>query len=83
MSDTTVNDGVARTTRTGVWLGAAETIVQFVEAFVTELDEAEHVALLATLTLVVNLCVGLYENHRGKGLFLRQVPPREAPVGGE
>lgn len=68
-----VSQSVARPVRTGAQLSVAEVIVQVVEAFITDLNEAQHVAALGALTLLVGFVQLLVENGVGKG-FLRQVP---------
>lgn len=79
----TVNDGAARVGRTAVFGTSAEVIIQFIEAFIKDFNEAQHVAALGMLTLVINTAVVGYEHVRDKGLFLRSVPPRNAAVTGE
>lgn len=74
-----VSQSVARPVRTGTQLGAAEVIVQVVEAFFVDLNEAQHVALLAALTLATGILQVMVENGLGKG-FLRQVPGPEVDV---
>lgn len=80
---TTVNDGAARVARTATFGTTAEVIIQFIEAFIKDFNEAQHVAALGMLTLSINALVVVYEHTRDKGLFLRSVPPRKAPVTGE
>jgi hypothetical protein len=79
MAMSKVSEALARPTRTGTQFGAAEILVQFVEAFLRDLNEAQHVALVGVLTLVVGTIQVLIENKTGVG-FLRQVPPTEVPV---
>lgn len=78
----TVNDGVARVSRTGIFGGTAEIIIQFIEAFIKDLNEAQHVAALGMLTLLINGIVVLVEHVKQRGLFMRNVPPNEAEVTG-
>lgn len=78
----TVNDGVARVTRTGVFGGSAEIIIQFIEAFIKDFNEAQHVAALGMLTLTINALVVIYEHTKTKGLFLRDLPPTRTTVEG-
>jgi hypothetical protein len=75
----TVSQTVARPVRTGTQLGAAEVIVQFVEAFLKDLNEAQHVAALGMLTLILGIVQILVENRTGKA-FMRTLPPVDAPV---
>lgn len=78
----TVNDGIARVTRTGVFAGTAEIVIQFIEAFIKDLNEAQHVAALGMLTLIINALVVIYEHSKTKGLFLRDLPPTRTTVEG-
>lgn len=78
-----VNDGVARVARTATFGGAAEVIIQFIEAFITDFNEAQHVAALGMLTLSINGTVVLIEHLKQSGLFLRRVPTPDVPAGGE
>lgn len=74
-----VRQNVARPVRTGTQLGVAEVIVQVVEAFFVDLNEAQHVALLAALTLATGILQIMIEDGLGKG-FLRQVPGPQVEV---
>lgn len=74
-----ISEVINRPVRTGVFFGAAETYVQFHEAFIKDLNEGQHVALLGMLTLVLNFVVVAIENKTEKAL-LRNVPPTKAPV---
>lgn len=77
-----VNDGAARVARTGVFGGVAEIIIQFIEAFFTDLNEAQHVAALGMLTLVINGLVVIFEHLKQRGLFLRNVPTPDVAIEG-
>lgn len=68
-----VSQKVARPVRTGGQLGVAEVIVQVIEAFFVELNEAQHIALFGALTLLVGFVQIVIEDHYGKAL-LRQPP---------
>ena len=74
-----VSESIARPVRTALQLGAATTITECVDAFLTDLTTQQYGALVAGLTLVLSCVQAALENSTGKAV-LRQIPPREVPV---
>ena len=74
-----VSESIARPVRTALQLGAATTITELVDAFLTDLDAKQYGALVAGLTLVLSCVQAAVENSTGKAV-LRSIPPREVPV---
>jgi hypothetical protein len=74
-----ISEVIARPVRTGIQLGAATVLTEFVDAFFTDLTDKQYGALVAFLTLLLSMVQAAVENSTGKAL-LRQIPPKEVPV---
>lgn len=55
---------IANPARTGVQMGAAAIIVEFIDAFFYDLSERQYAALVALLILVVSFVQNLYEQYK-------------------
>lgn len=69
-----MTDPLRRALRGLLQLGVAETLVQFVEAFVVHLDEAQHVALLGIINLVVTFAQNWLEDTTAMPALLKAPP---------
>lgn len=81
-TSTQVSEAIARPVRTLVQAAPAGAITEFVDAFVYDMSDRQYASLLVVLTLAISFGQNAWENARGKGLFMREVPPREVPVEG-
>jgi hypothetical protein len=83
MSETTVSEAVARPARTAIQVVPSAAITEFVDAFLYDMTDRQYAALVVVLTLAFGWAQAAIENARGKGLWLRDVPPKRAPVKDE
>lgn len=81
-SDTQVSEAIARPVRTLVQAAPAGVITEFIDAFLWDMSDRQYAALVVLLTLVISFGQNAWENSRGKGLFLRNVPPTEVAAEG-
>lgn len=78
-----VSEAVARPARTGVQGGVAWAILEFISAYeLYDFTERQLIVTTVVLTAVVSYLQNAFENHRSKGLFLRDVPPTKSTLGG-
>jgi hypothetical protein len=78
-----VSESVARPVRTAVQSGPGWIIIETIEAYeLYDFTDRQYAITLLLLTMLFSFLQNAYENHRGKGLFLRNVPPVEVPVEG-
>lgn len=83
MSDTTrVSEAIARPARTAIQVVPSAAITEFWDAFVYDMNDRQYAALVVLLTLIFGYAQAAYENHKGKGLWLRSVPPTDQPAAG-
>lgn len=76
-----MNDPIRRALRGLLQLGVAETLVQFIEAFLVHLDEAQHVALLGVINLAVTFGQNWLEDNTTVPALLKAPPsPGVNPV---
>lgn len=71
-----MSDALRRGIRGGLQLSVAEIFVQFIEAFMMELTEAQHVALLGMLTLLFTIIQNALED-KGSIPALLKAPASE------
>lgn len=56
---------VSNPLRTGVQIGSAGLIVEFIDAFLYNMDDRQYAALIAVLGLVFSIIQNLYEQRKG------------------
>lgn len=78
----TVSEAVARPARGAVQGGLGWIITENIDAFIVDLSERQYGALTALLAVIISFAQNAYENYRGKGLFLRDVPPNNVTLEG-
>lgn len=84
MTSSTVSEAVARPVRTAIQSGPGWVIIEIVEAYeLYDFTDRQYGVTLLVLTVVTGYIQNLLENRRGKGFFLRSIPPTQAAVGGE
>lgn len=67
------SQAVARPVRTATQFVPAAVVVEFIDAFLADLDGRQYAALLALLTVIVGFIQVTIEDRTGKA-FLRKVP---------
>lgn len=78
-----VSEAVARPVRTAVQSGPGWVLIELLEAYnVYDFTDRQYAVTLLVLTAVTSAIQNYVENRRGKGLFLRTVPPKKVPAGG-
>lgn len=77
-----MNDALRRAARGTIQVGLAEGIIQFLEAFVTTFDEAQHVAALWLLTTVVTFVQNMLEDNTAFPALLKAPPGPARDVHG-
>lgn len=83
MPGTTVSEAVARPARTAIQSTPAFALIELLEAFeVYDFTDRQYGVTLMVLTAIVSFIQNKIENNRGKGFFLRSVPPLAVPVEG-
>lgn len=79
----TVSEVVARPARTAIQSGPGWVIIEVIEAYdLYDFTDRQYGVTLLILTVLASVIQNAVENHRGKGLFLRSVPPVNVPVEG-
>jgi hypothetical protein len=74
-----VKEKLARPVRTAAQGGAAWTLVEFIDAFLFDMDERQYGALVAILTIGLSFVQTAIEDSVGSAI-LRTVEPKEVPV---
>ncbi len=74
-----ISDAVARPVRTATQGGLGWLIVEFIDAFLWNMDERQYGAAVALLTVIISWVQTQVENRAGTA-FLREMPPREVDV---
>lgn len=64
-----IPQSVANPARTGLQMGGAAILVEFWDAFVTDLSDQQYAALVALLTLALGVAQNAYEAYKGKYLL--------------
>lgn len=82
MSNTTVSEAVARPVRTAIQMTPAAVVTEVVDVFIVDMDERGYLAIFALLTLAFGYIQTAAENAKGRGWWLRDVPPEGAHVKG-
>lgn len=79
----TVSEAVARPVRTAIQSGPGWAIIEIIEAYeFYDFTDRQYGITLLILTVVAGYIQNALENRRGKGFFLRTVPPVQASVEG-
>lgn len=74
-----LTDAVGRPVRTATQGGTAWLLVEFIDAFLWNMDERQYGIAVALLTVVISYAQNLIENRAGVA-FLRELPDREVDV---
>lgn len=82
MSNPKVSDAVARPVRTAIQMTPAAVVTECIDVFITDLDERGYMAAFAALTLLFGYIQNARENAKGRGWWLRDVPPGGAHLKG-
>lgn len=78
----TVSETVARPVRTAIQMAPAYVFTDFVDAFIHNLSDKQYGALFGVLTIALAWGQTAIEDARGRGWWLRNVPPKHVNVTG-
>ena len=74
-----VSWSIAGPTRTLLQAGPSYAIIEFLDAFLWDMNDRQYAAAVVLLTMLIGFVQAAIENSTGKAL-LRKVPPTDVPV---